>query len=461
MTYYPLVHKNLASPQHVPARIDSPVGDMTFSTDTKSHGFERDALYMKASKAPLTTLLPRNRGMAKQLPKQKTRHMTLESFRRQFRRLAIRSGDRRQVLNWRESPESHDRKLSSPQDNSSLSDIGSDVTLRQLRANHRIWIDDILISLRERSITVLSLRDSSICWAAPRYQDISHCALGHGLGRLVRHCLVRLEWVTSHIDVDRSPDLTTALVRQGRHKLLASCFRDSFFPIEFLETYTKFSETALPFLGEQNKSSGGLVKYGSVERALHQRASGVVNFEDTAKQSGLSTPTQLRVSQRLLQECVALIGGALADQPDSWLQYDDPFISPTVIKTTLCANSLLARSRALGFEGSGDGLLLSSRESHSLPKQIIFNSPSEAPQYPQTTFKVHWNFHDFMHTQYGFECPPVRSVLVLTGSVLRAQATTCGDYVMTNWPRTGALFLDLLETILKEVNPGDTTTAKR
>ena len=82
------------------------------------------------------------------------------------------------------------------------------------------------------------------------------------------------------------------------------------------------------------------------------------------------------------------------------------------------------------------------------------------PLQYEAQLHVDWDIFAFMHSQYG-NIVPVASVVVLTGSALYAQATTCGEYVRKNWPTTGPVFLDLLETALREggkeiitVNPG-------
>ena len=63
-----------------------------------------------------------------------------------------------------------------------------------------------------------------------------------------------------------------------------------------------------------------------------------------------------------------------------------------------------------------------------------------------------------MASQYGKEIPPIGSVIVITGSALRSQATTCADYVMKTWPKTGSLFLELLDDILGNAKKGSGIT---
>jgi hypothetical protein len=63
-------------------------------------------------------------------------------------------------------------------------------------------------------------------------------------------------------------------------------------------------------------------------------------------------------------------------------------------------------------------------------------------------FLAKWDVMGFMRSQYS-KLPSVASIMVLTGSALYAQATTCGDYVRTNWPTTGSIVLDLIDKALE------------
>jgi hypothetical protein len=62
-------------------------------------------------------------------------------------------------------------------------------------------------------------------------------------------------------------------------------------------------------------------------------------------------------------------------------------------------------------------------------------------------FLAKWDVMGFMRSQYS-KLPSVASTVVLTGSALYAQATTCSDYVRTNWPTTGSIVLDLIDKAL-------------
>ncbi|KAF2741748.1 hypothetical protein M011DRAFT_514110 [Sporormia fimetaria CBS 119925] len=83
----------------------------------------------------------------------------------------------------------------------------------------------------------------------------------------------------------------------------------------------------------------------------------------------------------------------------------------------------------------------------------------ETQQYPllEAEFVVKWTVTDFMRSQYGDEFPGLGSVVVLTSSVLYAQATTCVEYVKATWPRTGPYLIDIPDATLR----GPSTTATR
>jgi hypothetical protein len=57
---------------------------------------------------------------------------------------------------------------------------------------------------------------------------------------------------------------------------------------------------------------------------------------------------------------------------------------------------------------------------------------------------VSWDVAGFMQSQYD-KIIPLASVVVLTGSAVYAQATTCGEYVQTHWPLIGSIVLDKLD----------------
>jgi hypothetical protein len=72
---------------------------------------------------------------------------------------------------------------------------------------------------------------------------------------------------------------------------------------------------------------------------------------------------------------------------------------------------------------------------------------SDTACWTTAEFLAKWDVMGFMRSQYS-KLPSVASIVVLTGSALYAQATTCGDYVRTNWPTTGPIVLDLIDKAL-------------
>jgi hypothetical protein len=74
-------------------------------------------------------------------------------------------------------------------------------------------------------------------------------------------------------------------------------------------------------------------------------------------------------------------------------------------------------------------------------------------QICRVSFWIHWDIPGFMHSQYN-ELVPIATVVALTGSALYAQATTCGEYIRTNWPAIGPAFLDIIDRSLASKHYG-------
>ncbi|KAH0537627.1 hypothetical protein FGG08_005578 [Glutinoglossum americanum] len=62
-------------------------------------------------------------------------------------------------------------------------------------------------------------------------------------------------------------------------------------------------------------------------------------------------------------------------------------------------------------------------------------------------FQVFWELESFVQEELSPE-QRISQVITLTGSEKDAQATTCKDYICTNWPRTGPVLLDAIESAL-------------
>ena len=60
-------------------------------------------------------------------------------------------------------------------------------------------------------------------------------------------------------------------------------------------------------------------------------------------------------------------------------------------------------------------------------------------------FRVSWGLQEFLKSQFGNRAPRIGSLVALTGSALYAQATTCSEYLRTNWPRSGSFLLSMLQ----------------
>jgi hypothetical protein len=62
------------------------------------------------------------------------------------------------------------------------------------------------------------------------------------------------------------------------------------------------------------------------------------------------------------------------------------------------------------------------------------------------TFRVGWNPKDFMRRQFGkSHWASIGSVIVLNGTSLNAQATTCKEYLQEHWPTTSPGLLKCIE----------------
>ncbi|OAL47682.1 hypothetical protein IQ07DRAFT_125481 [Pyrenochaeta sp. DS3sAY3a] len=67
---------------------------------------------------------------------------------------------------------------------------------------------------------------------------------------------------------------------------------------------------------------------------------------------------------------------------------------------------------------------------------------------PFASFTVELPIREFMSSQYEKNNHRVGSVVVVTGSSLYAQATTCEKYLCQTWPRSEAILLELLDSAL-------------
>jgi hypothetical protein len=111
----------------------------------------------------------------------------------------------------------------------------------------------------------------------------------------------------------------------------------------------------------------------------------------------------------------------------------------------------LASDLRRAFDSNSRGIM------DMIEETIVRDSKSTGSfQSSQAHFRVAWDVSGFMYSQYG-KAIPSASVLVLTGSLLCAQATTCGEYVQTTWPSIGPSFLKALDQAILGDREGEIT----
>jgi hypothetical protein len=72
------------------------------------------------------------------------------------------------------------------------------------------------------------------------------------------------------------------------------------------------------------------------------------------------------------------------------------------------------------------------------------------------SFELDWSLAEYMCLQYGKQFPSVGAVIVITGSALYAQATTCEKYIEQTWPKSEISLVQELDAFLRrsDVNRG-------
>jgi hypothetical protein len=76
--------------------------------------------------------------------------------------------------------------------------------------------------------------------------------------------------------------------------------------------------------------------------------------------------------------------------------------------------------------------------------------------YSKYCFYMDWSLAEFMRFQYGEELPSLGEVVVITGSALYAQATTCEKYIKQTWPKSGMFLVQALDDALQKPDPSST-----
>ena len=73
-------------------------------------------------------------------------------------------------------------------------------------------------------------------------------------------------------------------------------------------------------------------------------------------------------------------------------------------------------------------------------------------------FHMDWPLASHMRFQYGEQFPSIGEVIVITGSALYAQATTCEEYIRQTWPKSGMVLVQALDAALRDSNSSRTNT---
>jgi hypothetical protein len=65
----------------------------------------------------------------------------------------------------------------------------------------------------------------------------------------------------------------------------------------------------------------------------------------------------------------------------------------------------------------------------------------------EVVYKVHWHLHSFISPFFP-STQQIGDIITLTGNHEDAWATTCRQYLSTNYPKSGTLLIDVLQQIL-------------
>lgn len=78
------------------------------------------------------------------------------------------------------------------------------------------------------------------------------------------------------------------------------------------------------------------------------------------------------------------------------------------------------------------------------------NYLNEQSSHDVRLFHVGWDVVKCMHARYKEDIPSIGPTIVLTGTVLQAQATTCEYYIKQRWPKTGMILVEALDAFVKD-----------
>ena len=95
-----------------------------------------------------------------------------------------------------------------------------------------------------------------------------------------------------------------------------------------------------------------------------------------------------------------------------------------------------------------EDLYLSSGDSMSLIERTVLRE-IERSGTVTAHLDIDWNLLDFMKTQYGDNGnATLGSVITLSGTALRTQATTCSEYAQKTWPAQGSNVVTAFQTAI-------------
>ncbi|TGJ87835.1 hypothetical protein E0Z10_g979 [Xylaria hypoxylon] len=77
-------------------------------------------------------------------------------------------------------------------------------------------------------------------------------------------------------------------------------------------------------------------------------------------------------------------------------------------------------------------------------ENFLFEDKVELP----VEFQLDWKPFEFFESQFEGRIPQIGSLVTLTGSAFYAQATTCKEYLQSNWPATWESFLHALQSAM-------------
>lgn len=215
----------------------------------------------------------------------------------------------------------------------------------KLHRNQRVWIDDVLITLKERNITVASLRDDTVHWVArcarlfgciDRSQDTS----GYNSSKTTQQCVVRLELVD--IASLGFSQLSSTPPQDRRSKVIASFLCRGDPPRKACEPPKALPSSVAPITTSDRSGTQAVCWKPLNELDLVNQ----IDIHELHK--------VMQMTQELLQRCIAVLGSALIDQPEIWPRHDEVFEPQSILDSKIQANSLSLKLEQLGLADKYD-----------------------------------------------------------------------------------------------------------